>query len=234
MEIRSSTLEICTAKARAMENAENPPGIISSSVTATARDSSQCWRCRKLQRNRYLSDYLISYIHYIYIIYVYIYNIYMIYYIYIWSTMYIYICIYDLLYIYIDIHIIWCTLSSHVWGFGSVPALFEVLSVWSAKPWANGRWYDASPYFNLPLAICKRFPKCVEGGHLLSFRLLSTLGQKAFMGVVWLYIYIWWGPQIYTYIIYIYKFTHIYIYMIYLYIILSLSIHVRTDIQSNI
>ena len=41
----------------------------------------------------------------------------------------------------------------------------EVLSVWSAKPWANGRWYDASPYFNLPWAICKRFPTCVlEGG----------------------------------------------------------------------
>eukprot|EP00435_Cladocopium_sp_Y103_P069560 s5_g33.t1 len=39
-----------------------------------------------------------------------------------------------------------------------------VLSVWSAKPWANGRWYDASPYFNLPLAICKRFPKCVLEG----------------------------------------------------------------------
>ena len=118
---------------------------------------------------------------------------------YIWST----------IYIYRYIHIIWCTLSSHVWGFGSVPALFEVLSVWSAKPWANGRWYDASPYFNLPLAICKRFPKCVEGGHLLSFRLLSTLGQKALCGYTYIYIYMC------IHVHYIYIFTYIYDIFIY-------------------
>ena len=39
-----------------------------------------------------------------------------------------------------------------------------VLSVWSARPWANGRWYDASPYLNLPLAICKRLPQCILDG----------------------------------------------------------------------
>eukprot|EP00913_Durusdinium_trenchii_P020607 g19355.t1 len=37
-------------------------------------------------------------------------------------------------------------------------------AVQAAKPWADGRWYDASPYFNLPVAICKRLPHCVLDG----------------------------------------------------------------------
>eukprot|EP00439_Symbiodinium_sp_Y106_P001135 s868_g1.t1 len=33
-----------------------------------------------------------------------------------------------------------------------------------AAPWADGRWYDASPYFNLPIPVCKLVPKCVQEG----------------------------------------------------------------------
>lgn len=48
-------------------------------------------------------------------------------------------------------------------GFGR-----ETVGGWQAfgvlEVLSGARWYDTSPYFNLPFALCKRVPPCVLSG----------------------------------------------------------------------
>eukprot|EP00931_Biecheleriopsis_adriatica_P106536 TRINITY_DN80977_c0_g1_i1.p1 TRINITY_DN80977_c0_g1~~TRINITY_DN80977_c0_g1_i1.p1 ORF type:complete len:743 (+),score=143.43 TRINITY_DN80977_c0_g1_i1:24-2252(+) len=65
--------------------------------------------------------------------------------------------------------------------------LSETLATTGVAPWATGRWFDASPYFNLPVTICKR-ARCSSEGDCKTRREGCRKGWQAYHGQCYLLI----------------------------------------------